>query len=551
MRVAAALVLCAMAQEGEVYVYKQTDLSTGKPCDERLVVLSCELKNGIACRSPRDIPIVLLFTLPGKQVAKGQSWEYERDFFVTQALGGTALVVPRVRVIGKFTVTEIKESVAEIAGTFSVFEGQERNGEWIPARKAVAAIETQQAVDGRKSLLETGTYGLTGAMRENASVPLGIHVRTSQVKVVRRIERAEKETSVEEAIKKGREWLAKQQQPDGRFPGWAGGYWVVTPVIGSTAMGIMALMHSGMRADDPVIRRAWEFVRAKSATMPREVYDVSLALLALEARYSAGEKSITPEDKGVADKWAAWLVDSQLKPVVPDDGTPSWNAAYLDLANTQYAVMGLQAARRCGYKVPASAWRFILRRFARVPYGGEKAVELALEGRELGVEKGADGWKAEPGSWGYFTLRVRGPGYKEFTGNSPLTCAALAIVKICESELKAMGELDDADRRRAHDALRQGFAWLQTHWSVRAALPEAGSWSVWHLYYLWSLERAATLAGVQKIGGHDWYKEGEAYLLATQHPDGSWNSPADVPTVDTAFALLFLRRPGTATKGDK
>jgi hypothetical protein len=74
------------------------------------------------------------------------------------------------------------------------------------------------------------------------------------------------------------------------------------------------------------------------------------------------------------------------------------------------------------------------------------------------------------------------------------------------------------------------------------ALPEAGSWSVWHLYYLWSLERACTLSSIQKIGGHDWYREGAAYLLATQRPDGSWTSPADVPTTDTAFALLFLKR---------
>ncbi|MGH7162316.1 MAG: hypothetical protein ACREID_02440, partial [Planctomycetota bacterium] len=74
----------------------------------------------------------------------------------------------------------------------------------------------------------------------------------------------------------------------------------------------------------------------------------------------------------------------------------------------------------------------------------------------------------------------------------------------------------------------------------------------WPFYWLYGLERAGRLCGVEAIGRHDWYVEGAERLLADQRGDGSWpktqrmRPPGDQNVrwwsdqVDTAFAILFL-----------
>jgi hypothetical protein len=91
--------------------------------------------------------------------------------------------------------------------------------------------------------------------------------------------------------------------------------------------------------------------------------------------------------------------------------------------------------------------------------------------------------------------------------------------------------------------LRKGGEWLAAHFSVEEN-PVRGSRH--HYYYLYALERAGMLYGTEKFGGHAWYALGARYLLGAQERDGSWGG-----TVDTCFAILFLRRatrPLVATK---
>lgn len=56
-------------------------------------------------------------------------------------------------------------------------------------------------------------------------------------------------------------------------------------------------------------------------------------------------------------------------------------------------------------------------------------------------------------------------------------------------------------------------------------------------YFLWSLERVGVIYGLEKIGPVDWYDYGADILIQSQHPNGSWGG-----LVDTSFALLFLSR---------
>ncbi|MHC4850044.1 MAG: hypothetical protein ACYTEG_16565, partial [Planctomycetota bacterium] len=61
-------------------------------------------------------------------------------------------------------------------------------------------------------------------------------------------------------------------------------------------------------------------------------------------------------------------------------------------------------------------------------------------------------------------------------------------------------------------------------------------------YYLYAIERAAVLDRVKRVGVHDWYFEGAAWLLDQQRKHGAWDRKDTKDDVNTCFALLFLKR---------
>ena len=90
-------------------------------------------------------------------------------------------------------------------------------------------------------------------------------------------------------------------------------------------------------------------------------------------------------------------------------------------------------------------------------------------------------------------------------------------------------------------AVHDGLAWLGRHFTVNSN-PYRGN-NDFHYYFLYGLERAGELAGVENFGPHDWYREGAEYLLAQQHKDGYWRGAGhDGPLAATSYALLFLTR---------
>lgn len=143
-------------------------------------------------------------------------------------------------------------------------------------------------------------------------------------------------------------------------------------------------------------------------------------------------------------------------------------------------------------------------------------------------------------SWGYYTTKLKAA--VEYSGSGSMTCAGLTSLIICMSELERAGELDDKLRKEMETAMKRGLAWLQENYTIRTVAPGGGIWVVYHHYYLYSLERVGLLYGIKKIGGHDWFLEGALWLVHNQREDGSWHSYGDMPVVDTAFALLFLKK---------
>jgi hypothetical protein len=112
------------------------------------------------------------------------------------------------------------------------------------------------------------------------------------------------------------------------------------------------------------------------------------------------------------------------------------------------------------------------------------------------------------------------------------------------------------DDWRRDPAARGALSWLTYHYTVlenygpvedlmaREILSDTPSPMTEYYYYLWALERAATLSGTERFGEHDWYAEGTRELLAAQRPDGSWYSGVRRcnPVWDTCYGILFLTR---------
>ncbi|HLF94230.1 MAG TPA: prenyltransferase/squalene oxidase repeat-containing protein [Planctomycetota bacterium] len=169
-----------------------------------------------------------------------------------------------------------------------------------------------------------------------------------------------------------------------------------------------------------------------------------------------------------------------------------------DNSNAQYAALGLRACHDAGIMLP----------------------------REV-VEKARKWWlDSQCGSGGASTAG-RGWNYgRGGTAYGSMTAGAVGALTICDHILGIDWRKDDAANAGVH--------WLRENFSV---IENPGRQAHHHYYYLYGLERAGMLYGTETFGKREWYPEGAAYLLERQRADGSWGDP-----VDTCFAILFLRR---------
>lgn len=212
-----------------------------------------------------------------------------------------------------------------------------------------------------------------------------------------------------------------------------------------------------------------------------------------------------------------------------------------DFSNSQIAALGLAAAFGARLRIAPDVYLGL----SFPPETVERAIRAWTEAQN------ADG------GWGYDGARK--PSYFS------MTAGGLFALKACHG----LGEkLAAADTKKLAEVLRQvgpatdkAVKWLEAAYSVEANPRVTDAWpedspSLFHFYALFSLERAATMSGLAKVGDRDWYGEGARWLIKAQVEDGGW--PEETVTrlegqespdakrarrdIATCFALLFLKR---------
>ena len=175
-----------------------------------------------------------------------------------------------------------------------------------------------------------------------------------------------------------------------------------------------------------------------------------------------------------------------------------------DNSNTQFALLGLWAARR--QDVPT-----------------EYSLMLAKQRFDFSQNK--------DGGWAY---QVGPPN-----STNSMTCVGLIGLAMGHGALAGDGKAKPQD-----PAIQDGLRALGRHIGTPSNDPNAKP-PMQNLYFLWSVERVAMLYDLKTIGGKDWYGWGAQTLLPNQFADGHWQGGfyhGHSPHLDTCFALLFLKR---------
>jgi hypothetical protein len=311
---------------------------------------------------------------------------------------------------------------------------------------------------------------------------------------------------VENAIKAGVRFLKERQKGDGSWPDAD-----IQARTGTTSLVALALLTAGEPPDSPVIRQTVDFLRQFKPDQLNNTYAIALQTMVFAAADPVRSRPLI-----VAN--VDYLERGQLKPGSRVPWPGSWN--YLnqqvhpgDHSNTQYALLGLNAAAEIGVSVNPEV--------------------LALSRAHFEMAQNRDG------GWGYKP--------KERNSTASMTCAGISSLILTGSrpyqglEYLQGETIHDCGKGAFNAPLIRGINWLAEHFDVSQNF---GAGQQWKYYYLYGLERAGRLAGIRFFGKNDWYRAGAEWLVNDQQKlSGFWRGgQQENELVATSFALLFLAK---------
>lgn len=441
-----------------------------------------------------------------------------------------------VEVSGKWTSGPRADGKVAVAGSFDLRHRGPPKSDDFDRILVDGSLEISSVYDPGRGVIEQASYDLRARTVADEGAAKDRKVKESRSigeLVLRRVRDAKDPTfqpEVDAAIAKGMEWLLKQQPASGNWPLYPEYYG------GSEAIAALALF-----ACDPERKAGDEALRSAMGFEPTKTYQAAVTMMAIEMkRTPPGEadllrsgaiekpvRNLVPREREWMEKGAKFLRETAAGPgkwhYPSEHHGGRFRPPEPDLSNSQYGVLGLLAAQRCGVPTEEGLWLGILRSFLQAQEREGKAV--------------ATGGPA-PRGWPYRFGDV---------ASGSMTCAGIASVAIARGVLLEAGgnRLPPDVAADAEKAIADGFAWLDARWTVEEAPHADGHPRKWLHYHLYALERAGILTGTKAVGAHDWYGEGALHLLLTQHAEGWWteetgNLPRKI--ADTAFALLFLKR---------
>lgn len=331
------------------------------------------------------------------------------------------------------------------------------------------------------------------------------------------------QAQVQASVGRAVNWLLAAQLRDGSWRHLQQGF-----RGGQTALCAYTLLRAGLPADHPSVQRAFLFL---DRVDPGETYTAGLMTMAYEALRDPARR---PRIEALARTITGWHKAGQWGYPNNHEGTfERWltSPSAPDLSNTQYAVLGLRAARHAGVETPDKIWTEII----------ERTLTLQEEPAPPSVETRKEN-------------RATAAGFRYALGREICLSMTAAGVSVLEIARQALGTKLRGERLATTDrAIRSGVAWLDEHYTPE---DNAGGSKSWHYYALYGVERVGTLLELDQIGRRDWYAEGARWLLKSQSDDGSFgvakpfgvgNHAHAQEETDTCFAALFLLRASRPT----
>jgi len=297
---------------------------------------------------------------------------------------------------------------------------------------------------------------------------------------------------VKEAQEKAIKYLKSQQKETKVGANWEGEFVAFVQKGGPTALALLALLESGLKPEDPAVASGLKYLRGIKS---EQTYVVSLQM---QVYCKANQK----DDADRIKRNVEWLEDTAIRNAGKFQG---WNYTTntgdrSDNSNTRYALSGLYAAHRAGFKVKKEGFWEEVRDY-------------------------------------YMRTQTRDGGWTYTAQNTPPTTHTMTLSGVLGlTQVKEVLGKEDEDAQKARQA---GLEWIADNFTLKT--PQ-------HVFYNLDLIAAVGRATDKKDLGHrdrkrEWYKEGAEWLLKDQSPDGAWQikSGTDAfPVISTSFALRFL-----------
>lgn len=339
-------------------------------------------------------------------------------------------------------------------------------------------------------------------------------------------------SEVFEPIDEGLAWLRTRQYGDGS--------WYHS--VGITSLAALAFLNSGYDETDLSVKSAIEYILSyvqadgSIGSDYYRTYETSIAILPLVATHNEAY-SVTIENA------KNWLVASQW-----DEDCIWWNVnkenwyyggfgygshSRPDLSNTQWALMGLDAA---GLPLDDPTWKRAQIFLARSQNRRTTVTIDFGDGTLYTVQPYT--WQSNNGGFIYYPGASLAGGTMSY---GSMTAAGIWSLLLCGVDV-------NDPRLKGDGIIKGGLDWIAEHYTLDSNPGMPGYMSQRFVYYHYvTLSKALTMARIATVNGNDWYQDLSNKLASLQYPDGYWVSSYSghgseyIPELATAYSILALQ----------